>query len=262
MKHFRAAVKSAHFYGFMFGFTNSIGFYANAAAYVLGAYLIKNNLYDMTFEKLMTVFSCIIFGAQSVGQASSMMPDYAKAKAAAIKMFNLFDRKPKINNWQSESTETVSEKDFDSSIEFDSLEFKYPSRPDAPVLQNLTLKVKKGQRIALVGSSGCGKSTVTQLLERFYDADNGEVKVSNLNVKRADLSWLRSQIGIVSQEPILFDGTIEENIAYGDNSREVSLDEIIEAAKQANIHEFILNLPQVSQLLVFLFLNDLNCAFN
>ena len=246
LKLFRAAVKSAHFYGFMFGFTNSIGFYANAAAYILGAYLIKHDLYDMTFEKLMTVFSCIMFGAQSVGQASSMMPDYAKAKAAAIKMFILFDRKPKINNWQSESSESVSEKDFDPTVEFGSLEFKYPTRPDAPILQNLSLKVEKGQRIALVGSSGCGKSTLTQLLERFYDVDSGEVRVSNLNIKNADIHWLRSQIGIVSQEPILFDRTIEENIAYGDNSREVSINEIIEAAKQANIHEFILNLPQVS----------------
>jgi ATP-binding cassette subfamily B (MDR/TAP) protein 1 len=87
---------------------------------------------------------------------------------------------------------------------------------------------------------------LTQLLERFYDVDGGEVRVSNLDVKKADLHWLRSQIGIVSQEPILFDGSIEENIAYGDNSRQVPIEEIIEAAKQANIHEFILNLPQVS----------------
>jgi ABC-type multidrug transport system fused ATPase/permease subunit len=137
----------------MFGFTNAIGFYANAAAYALGAYLISKD--KMNFENLMTVFSCIVFGAQSIGQASSMMPDYSKAKAAVIKMFNLFDRKPKINNWQSESKEVVPDKKFDASIEFDKIEFKYPSRPDASVLQNLSLKVKSGQRIALVGSSGC-----------------------------------------------------------------------------------------------------------
>ena len=138
----RAAVKSAHFYGFLFGFTNSISFYANAAAYVLGAYLIKNQKFGLDFEGLMTVFSCIVFGAQSVGQASSMMPDYAKAKAAAAKMFALFDRKPKINNWESETTTIVPAKNFDPTIEFNSLEFKYPTRPDAPVLQNLSLVVK------------------------------------------------------------------------------------------------------------------------
>ena len=193
----------------------------------------------------MIVFSCLLFCAQSAGLALSMMPDYGKAKAAAIKMFNLFDLNPRINNWHSDSRETVEEKYFDPSIVFDSVEFRYPLRRDVCVLKNFTLKINKGQRIALVGSSGCGKSTIMQLLERFYDSDRGEVKISNLNIKRADLQWLRSKIGIVSQEPILFDCTIEENIAYGDNERKVSREEIIEAAKQANIHEFISNLPQV-----------------
>ncbi len=240
---FRAAIRSANVYGLLFGFTNSISFYANAAAYVLGAYLIEENKFGLTFEKVMIVFSCIVFGAQSIGQTSSMMPDYAKAKASAVKMFNLFDRKPKINNWESESKKKVPDEQFDSTIVFNSLEFKYPSRPDAPVLQNLSLIVKRGQRVALVGSSGCGKSTITQLLERFYDPDSGEVRISNLDAKTVDLHWLRSKIGIVSQEPILFDATIEENIAYGDNSRQVSLDEVIESAKQANIHDFITSLP-------------------
>lgn len=234
----------------MFGFTNSIVFYATAAAFSLGGYLVVNNLYGMTFQNVMLVFSCIIFGAQSVGQTSSLMPDYAKAKAAVNKMFTLADRKPVINNWESESTEKIPEKDFDPSVELDSLEFKYPSRPDAPVLQNLSLKVNKGQRIALVGSSGCGKSTVTQLLERFYDTDGGVIKIGNLDVKKADLYWLRSQIGIVSQEPILFDGSIAENIAYGDNSREVPFNEIIDAATKANIHNFITQLPDVGYIII------------
>ena len=229
----------------MLGFTSSIMFYATAAAFSLGGYLVVNNLFGMTFQNVMLVFSCVIFGAQSIGQASSLMPDYAKAKASVNKMFELFERKPLINNWESESKEKIADKDFDPTIVFNSLEFKYPSRPDAPVLQNLSLIVKKGQRVALVGSSGCGKSTITQLLERFYDADAGEVKISNLDVKNADLNWLRSQIGIVSQEPILFDGTIAENIAYGDNSRQVTTEEIMKAANQANIHSFITLLPDV-----------------
>jgi ABC-type multidrug transport system fused ATPase/permease subunit len=147
-------MRSANLYGFMFGFTTSITFYATAAAFTLGGYLVSNNLFGMTFENVMLVFSCIIFGAQSIGQTSSLMPDYAKAKAAVNKMFELVDRKPTINNWESESTEKIPVKDFDPTIELNSLEFKYPSRPDAPVLQNLSLTVKKGQRIALVGSSG------------------------------------------------------------------------------------------------------------
>ncbi len=99
----------------------------------------------------------------------------------------------------------------------------------------------------MVGSSGCGKSTVTQLLERFYDSDAGQINLCNKNIKNLNLAWLRSQIGIVSQEPILFDLSIQENIAYGDNSREVTLDECIEAAKKANIHDFISKLPMAYQ---------------
>ena len=147
-------MRSANWYVFMFGFTTSIKFYVTAAAFTLGGYLVSNNLFGMTFQNVMLVFSCIIFGAQSVGQTSSLMPDYAKAKAAVNQMFEYVDRKPTINNWESESKEKIPDKDFDPTIELNSLEFQYPSRPDAPVLQNLSLTVKKGQRIALVGSSG------------------------------------------------------------------------------------------------------------
>lgn len=99
--------------------------------------------------------------------------------------------------------------------------------------------------MALVGSSGCGKSTVMQLLERFYDPSNGGVNVDGNDIREMDLATLRSRLGIVSQEPSLFDKTIAENIAYGANHREVSMEEIIEAAKSANIHDFVSTLPLV-----------------
>lgn len=108
------------------------------------------------------------------------------------------------------------------------------------------MEVLEGKTVALVGPSGCGKSTIIQLLERFYDPSAGEVKVDNANLKSVTLSTLRSQLGIVSQEPNLFDRTIAENIAYGDNSRAVTAEEIVEAAKNANIHNFISGLPLVS----------------
>ncbi|KRT86625.1 AAA protein, partial [Oryctes borbonicus] len=97
--------------------------------------------------------------------------------------------------------------------------------------------------IALVGSSGCGKSTVIQLLERFYDTKDGAVHVDGTAIKEMAMADLRSHLGIVSQEPNLFDRTVGENIAYGDNSRIVTQGEIEEAAKQANIHNFIVSLP-------------------
>jgi ABC-type multidrug transport system fused ATPase/permease subunit len=111
------------------------------------------------------------------------------------------------------------------------------------VLKGLNLKVEQGQTIALVGSSGCGKSTTVQLLERFYDSLEGKVHLDGADITSLNVAWLRTQMGIVSQEPVLFDYSIRENIAYGDNSREVPMHEIIEAAKQANIHSFIESLP-------------------
>ena len=171
------------------------------------------------------------------------MPDYSKAKAAVNSMFELLERKPIINNWESSGIKLRS--DFESNISLMSLEFSYPTRKEAKILKGIELDIMKSQRVAFVGSSGCGKSTITQLMERFYDPDKGRIILNNQDIKDLDLYWLRSQIGIVSQEPILFDLSIAENIAYGDNSREVLMDEIIEAAKKANIHNFIANLPQV-----------------
>ena len=123
--------------------------------------------------------------------------------------------------------------------------FKYPSRPDVLVLQGLNLSVSPGKTLALVGPSGCGKSTVVSLIERFYDPTDGHLTMDGKDLRDLNIRWLRSQIGIVSQEPVLFDTSIAENIRYGANYRQVSDDEVIEAAKAANIHGFIETLPQV-----------------
>lgn len=116
-----------------------------------------------------------------------------------------------------------------------------------PVLKGLNLIVKSGQMVALVGQSGCGKSTCIQLLQRLYDPLSGNVTLDRRDIASVSLATLRSQLGVVGQEPVLFDRTIAENIAYGDNSRQASMDEIIEAAKMSNIHTFITSLPLVSR---------------
>ena len=111
------------------------------------------------------------------------------------------------------------------------------------------MSVKPGQTLALVGPSGCGKSTIVSLVERFYDPVNGNVTLEGKDLRELNLSWLRRQIGIVSQEPVLFDASIAENIRYGALYREVSDQEVIEATKSANIHSFIESLPQVSHFM-------------
>ena len=132
-----------------------------------------------------------------------------------------------------------------ADIAIKSVHFSYPTRPDVPVLQGLSVSVKPGQTLALVGPSGCGKSTVMSLMERFYDPLQGSLTLEGVDLRDLNLKWLRSQIGMVSQEPVLFDVSIAENIRYGALFREVSDDEVIEVAKAANIHSFIESLPEV-----------------
>ena len=126
------------------------------------------------------------------------------------------------------------------------VKFTYPARPDVEVLKGLTIGVEPGQSLALVGPSGCGKSTVVSLIERFYDPSSGSLLLEEQDLRDLNIRWLRNQIGIVSQEPVLFDKSIADNIRYGANFREVTDEEVIEAAKAANIHKFIQTLPQVS----------------
>ena len=129
----------------------------------------------------------------------------------------------------------------------DEVDFVYPSRQDALVLHGLTVGVEPGHTLALVGPSGSGKSTVVSLVERFYDPISGTIEVDGHNLRDLNVKWLRSQIGLVSQEPVLFDTSIAENVRYGANFREVTDEEVIEAAKAANIHTFIETLPEVGR---------------
>uniref|UniRef100_A0A8C3MJU4 ATP-binding cassette sub-family B member 5 n=1 Tax=Geospiza parvula TaxID=87175 RepID=A0A8C3MJU4_GEOPR len=236
---YRKSLRKAPFYGFTYGIAQCSEYFINAAVFRFGAWLIANGLTN--FENVFIVFSSVIFAAMNVGQSSSMAPDYGKARVSAQRIFQLLDRKPLIDSY-SEQGEKLSH--FEGNIEFRNIHFVYPTRPEVQVLQGLNVKVKKGQTLALVGSSGCGKSTSIQLLERFYDPVEGQVLADGFDTKSLHLQWLRSRLGLVSQEPILFDCSIAENIQYGDNSRVVSQEEIEEAAKAANIHAFIEKLPE------------------
>lgn len=122
-------------------------------------------------------------------------------------------------------------------IELRRVEFSYPSRPEIPILREFCLEVKPGSSIGLVGRSGCGKSTVIALIQRFYDVQQGSVKVDGADIRLLDIGWYRKHMALVSQEPVIYSGSVRDNILFG--KLDASETEIVEASEAANAHEFI-----------------------
>jgi ATP-binding cassette subfamily B (MDR/TAP) protein 1 len=164
--------------------------------------------------------------------------EISKAQGAAAGIFALFKRVPEIN---TDEDVGVTLPNIYGKLSFQDIDFTYPTRPDTPVLRKFNLDISAGKTIALVGPSGSGKSTIVQLLERFYDPLDGTLLVDDVNIKDLNLKWYRRNVGLVAQEPILFSGTIKENILFG--NPEANMEEIEEAAKLANAYEFIMQQP-------------------
>uniref|UniRef100_A0A8B9TT77 Bile salt export pump n=1 Tax=Anas platyrhynchos TaxID=8839 RepID=A0A8B9TT77_ANAPL len=234
---YRAAIKKANVYGISFGFAQSIVFIANSVSYRYGGFLVDTE--GLHYSFVFRVISAIVTSGTALGRASSYTPNYAKAKTSAARFFQLIDRVPEISVYSEKGEKWVR-----GSIEFLNCKFTYPSRPDIQVLKGLSVAVKPGQTLAFVGSSGCGKSTSVQLLERFYDPEKGSVLIDGHDTKKVNVQFLRSKIGVVSQEPVLFDCSIADNIKYGSNSKDTTMEKVIEAAQKAQLHDFVMSLPE------------------
>ncbi|VDL90047.1 unnamed protein product [Schistocephalus solidus] len=223
-------------------FANSIAYFQTTASFYVGAVLMSKGQLDVL--AVFRAYSAFNFGSQALARVAALAPDYQKALVKIRKVFSTIDRETKMDVLDGLYPET----DFKGKIEFRNVYFRYPTRKDVRILRRFNHTVSPGESVALVGQSGCGKSTLLQLVQRLYDVsphgpDSG-VFLDGMDVRILAPNWIRQQIGIVSQEPNLFDMTIQENIAYGDNSREVEMSEIIDAAKKANVHDFVMSLPE------------------
>jgi ABC-type multidrug transport system fused ATPase/permease subunit len=170
----------------------------------------------------------------------------SSACGAAYKIFEIIDRVPDID---LDSNTGMIPACIEGAIEFKNVSFNYPTRPDTMVLKGLNLRINPGQTVAFVGPSGSGKSTSIELIQRFYNVISGEILIDNNNIKNLDVKWLRQQIGVVSQEPVLFNMTIRQNLLMGVQEN-IPEKEIIAACKEANCHTFITRLPEGYDTLV------------
>ncbi|GLE05342.1 hypothetical protein PINS_up014355 [Pythium insidiosum] len=199
-----------------------------------------------TPTEVFQAFFGVLMGSASIAQISPNLTAVAQAAGAAQEIFKILDTASAVD--ASKEDEGVVPASCEGAIEVRNVHFTYPSRPDAPVLVDYSLSIEAGQTVAFVGASGGGKSTLVSLLERFYDPASGEILLDGRDIRTLNVKWLREQIGIVQQEPVLFQTTIFQNIAAG--GKNVTKDEAIAAAKMANAHNFIMSLPQQYDTLV------------
>lgn len=175
---------------------------------------------------------------RSLGQAAPDITAFVRAKAAAYPIFQMIERDT-VSKKSSKTGYKLSK--VDGHIQFKGVCFSYPSRPEVVIFNNFNIDIPSGKVVALVGGSGSGKSTVISLIERFYEPFSGQILLDGNNIKELDLKWLRSQIGLVNQEPALFATSIRENILYGKD--DATLEELQRAVKLSDAQSFINNLP-------------------
>lgn len=203
----------------------------------------------LTGGTVLAVFFSVIMGSIALGQIVPPITAFFAAKASVLPMKRLIDRIPEIDGLGNDGVVPVQGERSKGAVKFTDLEFCYPSRPDIPVCKKYSLDIQSGETVALVGKSGSGKSTIVNLLMRFYDPQDGSVTLDGQNIKELNIKWLRSQIGYVSQEPVLFSGSIEDNIGYGLDEElhprdETYIEKIHAAAKLANAYDFVMELPE------------------
>jgi len=269
-----ASRKSSVLKGIMMGMIQLIQFLVYAFAFWIGGQLIEKG--SISFEDFNTSLWAMAFAASGLGQAALFAGDVGKASAAVTAIFSNLDHVPSIDSapWENrgvaelDSGEPVERHVKNDTLkegngELEKVNFAYPTRKTAKIFDQIDLKIPSGKVVALVGSSGSGKSTVVQLLQRFYDpisykegvdgddlveivVDDGEmkdnegiVKIDGGDIRKQDIRWLRSNIGYVGQEPVLFNDTIHNNIALGKPG--CSREEVEAAARTANAYDFIMN---------------------
>ena len=201
---------------------------------IVGGYFVYKNRID--YIDLTTYFLYVNFLIRPIQRLTNSMEQIQQGFSGIEKFYNIMDVEPKIISPQ----DAIKKDDFVGNIQFKNVEFSYNQDEKEFVLKNFSYEIPKGRKIAIVGETGVGKTTISKLVPRFYDVLSGEILIDGVNVKDYDLYDLRSAIGIIQQDVFIFWGTIKENILYGRPN--ATFEEVVEAAKRAQIHDFIMSL--------------------
>lgn len=237
---YQQALYRARLVSIFTGGVSFAGYAAIAAVLWYGGRLLQAG--SLSFGQLTSFILYTFAMAVAIATLSSLWADFAKASGASERVFELLDDAPPPVPGERELP-TVA-----GRLLLNNISFTYPSRPETPVIQNLSMALSPGKIVALVGPSGGGKSTVAALLSRLYEPDTGEISLDEVPYAELSAHWLRQQIGVVNQEPTLFAASIAENIRYA--RPEATQSELESAARAANAHDFITEFPEGYEALV------------
>ncbi|KAF1948056.1 P-loop containing nucleoside triphosphate hydrolase protein [Clathrospora elynae] len=240
----------------LLAFSLSVTYFVYSLAYWWGSKQVRNGNYSQ--RDFFIVLPALLFSAQSAGQLFSLAPEVTRAKAAAQSVFSLHDEKPTIiTEFSSHSTATNGEALLAGSsasygtfgargeLEFRKVSLHYESRPNVPALNNVSFHVRQGENVAFVGRSGAGKSSTIHLIERFFDPTAGQVYLDGQDIRKEAVRNHRARLALVEQEPDLFPGSVKFNIRLGGRPGvEICDEDIQRVAKECELHDFIMSLPE------------------
>ncbi|KAL2754890.1 hypothetical protein ACRALDRAFT_2042733 [Sodiomyces alcalophilus JCM 7366] len=239
--------KNSLIYGILFSTEYTIIYLGFALAFWQGINMLARGEVDSVGD-IFTVLLSVVIASISLTMLAPFLLDFTRAASSAAKLFRLIDRQSAIDPLDKTGEEPP---ETTGHLELENVTFAYPTRPGINVLDDFTLDIPAGKVTALVGQSGSGKSTIVGLIERWYNAKSGTIKLDGRPIDQLNLNWLRTNVRLVQQEPVLFDGSVFDNIRYGltgtpweNASREEQMERIQEAAKMAFAHDFISELPQ------------------
>ena len=243
---FEAGRKRAKVSAIFGGVVTFLGYGTIAVILWYGGVLVIDG--EMTAGELTAFILYTLMVAFSLGALSGLWSDFMKASGSAERVFDLLDREPALKAREGVGEAAAELARVRGHVRFGGVRFAYPTRPEVDALVGVDFEMAPGQKVALVGPSGSGKSTIAGLLLRFYDPHEGAVEIDGVDLRRIDAASFREQVGVVAQEPVLFSGTIRENVLYG--RPDASDEEVVDALRAANAWSFVRDFPDATETVI------------